>query len=396
MVRLLVLVCLTLLGVFVGHYLFGTESQVIVIANGWSLETDINVAICFVIVFYALLHFLEWALVNTVLMWSRTRHWFGWRKERIAQQKTLDGVMEFISGHYANAEQLSVKNAKYSKQPLINYLTAINAASTQGKYEERDEYLKQALLVDDSNITLLSAKLRFMIEEEALEEAKTWLDTQPLVIKQHADILPLSLIVSQQLKDFDNIIKTSELLLKKKLHTLVEHDLIIRNCYTDMMNDCLNQDFESLKNTYKGFPKKYRNNIDLFCQYAKLSIKFEKNSLIEKELFQRLSKNCNNEILNVINECDSKYSADWLARLIMLKQHHSEASFIDSIVNLSLLDRQWALAKEWLLKSIVIAPSAKRYEALAEVQQQLGESSGALDSFNNALSLRTSKVKDLT
>lgn len=388
MVRLLVLVCITLLGVFLGHYLFGTDSQVIVIANGWSLESDINVTICFIIVFYALLHFFEWSLVNTISMWSRTRHWFGWRKEHIAQQKTLDGVMEFISGHYANAEQLSVNNAKHSKQPLVNYLTAINAASTQGKHEERDEYLKQALLVDSSNVSLLSAKLRFMIEENAFEEAQTWLNAQPSAIKEHSDILPSILIVTQQLKDYENVIKASELLLKKKLHTQIEHELVVRNCYMSMLDQSANKDFDTVKNIYKTLPKKYRNHIDLFCQYAKLSIKLENSSIIEKELFQRLSKNCDRDILNVVNECNSQYATDWLGRLTMMKQHHNDVFFIDTIATLSLLDRQWKLAKEWLLKSIEIMPTAQRYEALANVQQQLSENSGALDSFNKALTLR--------
>lgn len=393
--RLLLLVFIVMLGLVVGRYLVGNDSQVIVIANGWSIETDINVTVCFIIVFYALLHFLEWSLINTISMWSRTRHWFGWRKERIAQQKTLDGVMEFISGHYANAEQLSVSHAKHSKQPLVNYLTAINAASTQGKHEERDEYLKQALLVDDSNVTLLSAKFRFMIEAEEFSQAKIWLDKQPESLKNHIDILPLNLMLTRQLRHFEQSIKISELLLKKKQHTSTEHETITIACYNEILQDSAQESVESLKQTFKKLSKKYRNNIDLFCTYAKLIIRFEQYTLIEKELFQRLSKDCDNKILNVIRQCDKTNAAKWLERLVLLKQHHKNASFIDVVVNLSLLDRQWKFAKDWLLNSIEIMPTANRYELLAQVQQELSESSGALDSFNKAFKLRCIKNKDV-
>lgn len=389
MIRLLLLVLITFLGIAVGLNFVGNDSQVIVITNGLSIETNINVAVCFIIVFYALLQLFEWMTIKTLTMWRRTRHWLGWRKENIAQEKTLDGVMEFMSGNYVQAEELSVNYADYSKRPLINYVTAINAADTQGKHQERDEYLKQALLINKSNITLLALKLRFMIKDKALNNAKNWVDEQSKSIKDHQSILPLRLSLAQQLADWDAAIAISDLLLKKKYHTAIEHEVLMKQCYKEILNSSAKSDFETLKKTNKSLPKSYRNNLEVFCEYARLSIKLGQSSLIEKELFQRLSKTYNSNILSVITHCNAADASAWLNKLIALTQHHQHVDVIDTIVILSQRDRQWKVAKEWLLKAIAIKPTADRYEYLATVQQELGEKSGALESFNKALNLRT-------
>ena len=388
MIRLLLLVIITFAGIAVGLNFVGSDSQVIVIANGWSVETNINVAVCFIIVFYALLQLSEWAVLKTLTMWRRTRHWLGWRKEHAAQQKTLDGVMEFMSGNYVQAEELSINYADYSKRPLVNYLTAINAADTQGKHQERDDYLKQALLMNKSNVTLLALKLRFMINDNALNSAKNWIDEQTKSIKEHQYILPLRLSLAQKLVDWDDAIAISELLLKQKYHTAIEHEVVMKQCYKEVLNNSVANGFEALKKANKSLPKAYRNDLEIFCHYAQLSIKLGQSSLIEKELFQRLSKDYNDNILSVINNCNTSDASAWLNKLIALTQHHQDLKMINTIIILSQKDRQWKVAKEWLLKSIVIKPTADSYEDLATVQQELGEKSGALESFNKALNLR--------
>jgi len=388
MIRLLLLVLITFLGIAVGFNFVGTDSQVIVIANGWSIETNINVAVCFIIVFYALLQFGEWAVLKTLTMWRRTRHWLGWRKEHTAQQKTFDGVMAFMAGNYAQAEELSVNYVDYSKRPLVNYLTAINAANTQGKHEQRDDYLKQALLNNKSDVTLLALKLQFMISDNALNQAKSWVDEQSKTVKEHHYILPLRLTLAQQLTDWDDVIAISDLLLKKKIHSAAEHEVVMKQCYKEMLNSSVVNGFDVLKKANKSLPKAYRNNLEVFCHYARLSIKLDQGKLIEKELFQRLSKDYSDKIVSVITDCKAAHAPAWLDRLVALTQYHQHVEVINAIVALAKQDRQWKVAKEWLLKSIVIKPAADSYENLAKIQQELGEKSGALESFNKALSLR--------
>ena len=95
--------------------------------------------------------------------------------------------------------------------------------------------------------------------------------------------------------------------------------------------------------------------------------------------------------MDVITLCPAKSANLWSGRLIGFENYHNNADFIDAIVTLSVLDRQWQIAKEWLLKSIQIEPSVLRYQKLAQIQQELGEGSGALDSFNKALNFRQAK-----
>lgn len=391
MIRLLLLAVIIFAGILIGPSLMGHDTYVLIAVNGWTMETSLVVMIMMVILFYALLQFAEWALVNTIAMWGRTRHWFGWRKERIAQQKTLDGVLEFAAGHFSQAEQLSVTHVKHSKEPLLNYFTAINAAATQGKTEQRDDYIQQALEFAPDNTALIATKLKFLVEAGDYENAKNWLELQSDKIAKHTDLLPLALKVREYFGEWEAVIDLYDAMLKHRLITPPEHQAQIRRSYAAKLS-CLNtSNLETVTQGYKSIPRKYRNDIDIFCEYAKLVIKLDQATLIEKELFKRLTKQLSKNLLDVITLCPAKEASLWSGRLIGFENYHNNADFIDAIVTLSVLDRQWQIAKEWLLKSIQIEPSVLRYQKLAQIQQELGEGSGALDSFNKALSFRQAK-----
>lgn len=369
----------------------GHDTYVLVAVNGWTMETSLVVMIMMVILFYALLQFAEWALVNTIAMWGRTRHWFGWRKERIAQQKTLDGVLEFAAGHFSQAEQLSVTHVKHSKEPLLNYFTAINAAATQGKTQQRDNYIQQALEFAPDNTALIATKLKFLIEAGDYENAKSWLEQQSDKAAKHSDILPLALKVREFFGEWAAAIEIYDAMLKHRIITSPEHQAQVRRSYAAQLRCFSTRDLDVVKQGYQSIPRKYRNDIDIFCEYAKLVIKLDQATLIEKELFKRLTKQLSMSLLSVIALCPTKSANQWSERLIGFENYHNDADFIDAIVQLSVLDRQWQTAKNWLLKSIQIEPSVLRYQKLAQIQQELGESSGALDSFNKALNFRQAK-----
>lgn len=391
MIRVLIFLLIIASGILIGPSLMGHDTYVLVAVNGWTMETSLVVMVMMIIVFYAALQIAEWALVNTIAMWGRTRHWFGWRKERIAQQKTIDGVLEFAAGHFSQAEQLSVNHVKYSKEPLLNYFTAINAAATQGKVEQRDEYLTQALEFAPENTALIATKLRYLVEEKDFESAQKWLEQQPDKVAQHDDLLPLNIQVREHFQQWTQVAQLNDILFKHKRLTAPEHQERVRHCYVQQLAALADSDLETINQSYKSIPRKYRNHIDIFCQYAKLVIKFDQAALIEKELFKRLSKELSAGLLGVVEQCPTQLATAWCERLEKLDAYQSDSAFIDVIVRLQIMQRQWKNAKEWLQQAIQIDPSAHRYQQLAQVQQELGESSGALDSFNKALNYRQAK-----
>lgn len=388
MIRLLLLVAIIFLGILVGPSLMGQDSYVLIAINGWTIETSLVVMTMVIIVFYALLQLAEWGLVNAIVMWGRTRHWFGWRKERIAEKKTIAGVLELAAGHFSQAEQLSVSHVKHSKQPLLNYFTAINAAQTQGKIEQRNQYLAQALAYDEKNTALLAMKLKFMIQDKDFNGAKEWLEKQPKSVIQHSDLLGLNLIVAQHFSQWTQMLELNELMLKHRLISSVEHEATTRTVYVTSLKESAVDGYDVMISHYKAVPRKYRNHIDIFCQYAKLSIHFDHLAQIEKELFKRLSKELSTGLLSVLRQCNTKHAKAWSERLVSMDKYHQDEMFLDVLVDLFMVDREWKQAKDWLLKVIQITPNAVRYETLARTQQELGESSGALDSFNKALGYR--------
>lgn len=388
MIRILIFLFIIAFGILIGPLLIGHDTYVLIAVNGWTVEMTLLTLIMVVIVSYAIIFLSEWVIWNTARMWMRTHHWFGWRKERIAQQKTIDGVLEFAAGHFSQAEQLSVTHVKHSKEPLLNYFTAINAAATQGKTQQRDDYIQQALAFAPDNTALIATKLKLLIEAGDYENAKGWLEQQSDKTAKHSDVLPLALKVREFFGEWAAVIEIYDAMLKHRIITPPEHQAQIRRSYAAQLSCLSTSDLDVVKQGYQSIPRKYRNDIDIFCEYAKLVIKLDQATLIEKELFKRLTKQLRLSLLSVIALCPTKSANQWSERLIGFENYHNDANFIDAIVQLSVLDRQWQSAKNWLLKSIQIEPSVLRYQKLAQIQQELGESSGALDSFNKALNFR--------
>ena len=87
---------------------------------------------------------LENLLGRLFSLGNRTRGWLSRRRLRKARHQTLDGLVALAEGHYREAERLMIKGARNTETPLINYLTAAEAAQAQGQDEKRDDYLRQA------------------------------------------------------------------------------------------------------------------------------------------------------------------------------------------------------------------------------------------------------------
>jgi len=384
MIRLLLLAMIIFAGLFLGPMLMDQKGYVLIAINDWTIESSVVVLVMVVLVFYACLQLFEWAVVNTLTLWGRTRHWFGWRKHQLAQQKTLTSLLDLAGGRFALAEKNSARYAELSEQPMLNYLTAANAAQQMGKTDLRDKYLASAASLKSDDSALVATRLKMLVDDNDPVATAQWLSTQPARTLVQPEILALVLPIYCQTKQWDLVLSTASQVYKNKYLTAQQFEAIEIDAHQALLGQSADDSLDELHRYYKKLHRKLRNNIDIFFCYAKLVIKLKGIGDIENLVFKFLRKEGNHCLITLLlNADDAQKYCDKLLQLESTFKHH--VSFYCTIAKLYADLRQWELAKTWYIKAIECEPKASLYHQLALVQQELGEQNGALNSFNKAL-----------
>jgi|GEM_PF-1574249 len=386
MIRLLILVLIVFAGLLVGPMLIDQKGYVLIAVNDWTVETSVVVMVMLILVFYALLQLFEWLLVNTLTFWGRTRNWFGWRRQRVAREKTLASVLDLAQGEYLLAEQNSARNAQLSDKPLLNYLTAAQAAQRQGKSEQRDQYLERADELKGGKLAVQTTRLKLHIDADEFDEALVWLKEQSEVTLSQKAILRYAHLVYLKLNCWDLLLPQ---LAGLKKHGIIDADKsqqLLVQCHRGLLQTAAEQGVDQLKAYYGGLNRKLRSDIDIFTDFAQLSIEHGGFKKVESELFKRLRKRVHVPLLMVLTAVD-KDDAEAITEDVALltRQHPDEVVTFDIAGRLSMKAEHWEKAQEWFNTAIAIAPSRELYQNLAFVQHQLGENNGALTNYQLAI-----------
>jgi len=361
------------------------KGYVLIAFNDWTIESSVVVLVMVIFLFYAGLQLLEWAVVNLLSLWGRTRHWFGWRRHQLAREKTLSSLLDLASGRFDLAEKNSARYANLSDQPILNYLTAANAAQRLGKKQQRDKYLESAALIDSDDSALIVTRLKLLVDEQEFEAAATWLAQQPVTSKQ-PQLMRLALQVYQATAQWELVLPLVHPLLKQQQISQQQCLQFEVEAHCGLLGNIAQQDIEKLTPAFKDLSRKLRNNIDIFTHYAKLNIKSDRYDVVEDEIFKRLRKNMHCALIALLSEVPEEAAQLSSDKLIALeKQYPQEVMIPQTIARLLSKLRCWEQTKVWTLKAIELAPSAGLYHQLAHAQQELGEKNGALSSYNNAL-----------
>jgi len=386
MVRLLILVLIVFAGLLVGPMLIDQKGYVLIAVNDWTVETSVVVLVMLILVFYALLQIFEWCLVNALTFWGRTRNWFGWRRQRAAREKTLASVLDLAQGDYLLAEQNSARNAQLSDKPLLNYLTAAQAAQRQGKSEQRDQYLERADELKGGKLAVQTTRLKLHIDAEEFDEALVWLKEQSEVTLSQKAILRYAHLVYLKLNSWDLLLPQLAALKKNGIIDADRAEELLIQCHRGLLKTAAEQSVDELKVYYRSLSRKLRSDIDVFTDYAQLLIERGGFKKVESELFKRLRKSIHAPLLMTLNAVD-KADAEAVTEDVALltRQHPQEVVTFDVAGRLSMKAEHWEKAKEWFNAAIAISPSRELYQNLAFTEHQLGQSSNALTNYQLAI-----------
>ncbi len=382
MKRLVWIFIVLFIAIGLGFLVHQDSGYVLIAYNNWTLETSIWIAITAVILFFFALYFILRLLGHTRLLGSRFQKWGDSRKQDKARRLTNIGLCALAEGKWKKAEDNLIKSAPNASTPLINYLAAARAAQAQNEYERRDDYLRQAHhSTKGSELAVGLTQAELQINGKQWEQALATLKHLNQLDRNHSYLLKLLYIVYKELGDWENLQTLLPSLKKNKVLSKARLDTLEKQVYQHRLTASKN-DRESIEYVWQSLPKNWRNHPDILHSYAK-KIKSTGETqqlipLIESAIKKQWHEGLVESYADLANNNSAKQlvvAESWL------KKHPKEPALLKCVGLLSLKEKFFGKAKDYLEESMKIKPQDDTLHALGLTYEALGDQEKALECY---------------
>ncbi|OOF69717.1 heme biosynthesis protein HemY [Rodentibacter caecimuris] len=265
MFRVLFLMLTLLASLIAGPYLAGKQGYVRIETDSFIYEMSITELIVVFLFLLAIIYTVEWLITRFLRLSSNTYSWFSRRKRVKAQKQTLEGLMRMNEGDYAKAEKLIGKNAKHSAEPILNLITAAEAAQQRGDEFSANRYLIKATEIAGSdNLLVEIARTRILLQQNKLPAARSSVDSLLEMAPRNKEVLKLAVDIYMRSKAFqalDNILPQVE---KSGLYVGETLTKLQRQAENGLLDEKMNEEgVDGLLAWWENQSRQRRNNINL-------------------------------------------------------------------------------------------------------------------------------------
>lgn len=358
--------------------------------GAWSLETSL---IVFAITFVLLLcvgYFVLRSLVFVKQAPKKLAHWQLLQQHKRASESLTRGLITFEEGRWAEAERLLMRNAGNSGVPLLHYLAAARAAQKQNALERRDAYLalaNQTTVGSDVAVGVVQAELQIAAGQK--EHALATLQHLREVTPKHPHVLQLLQQLYQDMDQWQGVQDVLPDLRKRHVLASVEVDNLSSDATVGQIQGALaKQDWILMSTIWQQVPSKMRQTESLLTPYIKGLIQqgeqAQANELIENFLHKQWSD-------GLVYQYGQIKQGDTLKRLVKaekwLKNNEHNPWLLLTLGRLSLANKLWAKAEEYLRASLDYGARGETYQVLAEVLLAEGKDSAATEMYKQGLAM---------
>lgn len=358
----------------------------------FTIETTLAFAIVVVIALVVVIHFSWkiirgfWRLPKSVKRQSRNR--------RLEKSRKLlnQGLIDLAEGRFELAENNLIKLVDYSENPLVHYLVAARAAQLQGKYDERDRYLKAAHEAQPrAEIAIGVTQAELQLAHQQTEQSLATLTHLRSIAPRHDYIAMLLARAYYELEDWQALVDLLPEVRKKKLITERRLKKMEASAYRGMLAQVAEKgNAEALEKSWQKIPRDGQTEPELLLHYLKLinntglSIS-SAGSLVVKSLDNKWD----NRLIDAYGKLDLgdvnaqlKQAEKWLT------DYSQNEYLLLALGRICMRARLWGKAQGYLEASIGIKPAPDSCLALAELfHKHLKESDKAARYYQMGLEL---------
>ncbi|HEY5645088.1 MAG TPA: heme biosynthesis HemY N-terminal domain-containing protein [Pseudomonadales bacterium] len=369
---LLLVALAVVLGGLIGTLVVRDPGYVLISYGDAALETSLWFALVSLAVVYLLLRLLFWVLARSGQSTGRIGGWLRTRKGRQARQQTVQGLLLMAEGQWADARKILVASAREVGTPLINYLSAARAAQEQGDLPGRDELLRLAHeSTPGSRFAVGLTQAELQMHGGQWEQSLATLLQLKSNAPRHPQVLRMLSRALRELADWQALIELLPELKKRKTYD----DAAFQDLQQAAWVGRLEQAGAEAARVWEGVPKELRRQPDLVAAHARALLAGGRNEDAEAAVRAALQQNFSDCLVDLYGQIvGADAGRQLLAGESWLKERPNDAKLLLALGRISLMNREWAKAREYFEASLRLDRSAAVYGELGRLCVALGDS----------------------
>lgn len=353
------------LSVLMGIALAKDPGYALFLYQGYSVEMPLWLAVFFFLLALLVFYGAVRILASIRLYGNYLRVWNRQRKRNYAHKMLCRGLVEFIEGHWMQAEKYLTKKVKRSDAPLIHYLLAAQAAHASKQYDQRDEYLRLAYASDSSaSIAIGLTQARLQLNQQQLEQALATLRHLREVAPKHEGVLEALCRLCVELKDWAGVV---ELLPDVKKATWIGKEELTTleiQAYEGLLAEVT--DDEVLSDVWHSLPRYAQRYPEIVFVYAQKRMAFDQADQAEKILRESLDVAWNNKLMMLYAKLETALDEQYNVAQRWLKQHPSSGELLFALARFSEKLQFWGQAQTYYESCLRISSRLEMYKCYIE------------------------------
>lgn len=367
---LLVLVAVVL-GGLVGTLVVRDPGYVLLSYGDMALETSIWFALILLGAAYLAVRLVLVLLSRSRVGSGRFGSWLRQRRSRQARQQTVRGLLLMAEGQWAEAKKVLVAAAPEVGTPLINYLSAARAAHELDDMEGRDELLRKAHeSTPGSRFAVGLTQAELQLGAEQWEQCLATLLELRSASPRHPQVLRMLAEVYQRLEDWQALIELLGELKRRRIYGDQAFEALKLRAWRRRFD----QPGAEPAKILEQIPKELRREPLLVAAGANALIEAGAADEAEALIRQTLQHVWSDELLDLYGRTQA---ADPKRQLMVaeswLKERPNDARLLLALGRISLMNGEWAKAREYLEASLRLARSTEVYGELGRLCVAMGD-----------------------
>ncbi|WP_152219274.1 heme biosynthesis HemY N-terminal domain-containing protein [Pseudomonas sp. SCB32] len=322
--------------------------------------------------------------------WSR----FNRRRRSLLAEE--NGQRDLAEGHWQQALRHLRRAAELSERPLPHFLGAARAANELGKTEECDELLDHALKREPSaELAVGLTRAQLLINRGDVSQARGVLDKLHQDQPRHPTVLRLLQQLYVSLHDWQALCVLLPELRKERVLQNAELADLERRSWIASLGEAGEQgvgqgesSLQPLTQRWQNAPANLRAQPPLVAAYAEQLLRLGAPEEAEEVLRKALKEGYDSRLVHLYGRARGRDGAHQLKTAeSWLKQQGDDPELLLTLGRLSLQNKLWGKAREYLEASLARQRSAETCAEFARLLAQLGEVERSNQLFQEGLGL---------
>ena len=394
MKRLLLFLLVLSVSVVIGLFAKDDPGYILLTWHSWVVESSLLLfTVTILLIFIGLS--LSWKLLSKVGHLPKDiGAWHSHYANKKANHQLLHGLVRLAEGDWAKAEQELQKNISRSESPLLNQLACAIAAQQTGSFNKRNNYLIKAVEVEGSELAVGLTQAKLQIANKEQEQALASLNLLQQQFPNNSAVLFELANLQVELKNWQELILMLPKLRKSKPNIPKKNEKIDKLEQVALLATLElsenKKDLSDLNIAWSKVPNKLKRLLPFVVSYCRSLTMLGSDSEVEQLLREAVERD--GIKWQLIDIYSSPSNDDGLLERISQVERWLEKSPENALLLLALgrlgaRNRVWGKARESLEASLKRDKNAITYAELARLQEKIGDTSAALESYRHGLEL---------